>query len=143
MFETIRAFFRLLKLYAGGEYVLVHRARYLAVRNLVADTSRDLNDLRRGTITNTAVGLTDLTERVATLETFCKGAEAWHAVVAVLAKRAETIPTRPTPEEWARVKSLAEQAYDITVGIVPQSGIVATKAGVSGMPELVWQTKRR
>ena len=107
MFETIRAFFRLLKLYAGGEYVLVHRARYLAVRNL------------------TAVGLTDLTERVATLE------------------HAETIPTRPTPEEWARVKSLAEQAYDITVGIVPQSGIVATKAGVSGMPDAALEVLKK
>lgn len=35
----------------------------------------------------------------------------------------------PTVEEFARVRSLAEQAHDIALGALPDSGITATKVG--------------
>ena len=35
----------------------------------------------------------------------------------------------PTPEEFVRVRSLAENAYDCVVGIIPDSKISAQKFG--------------
>jgi len=46
--------------------------------------------------------------------------------------------TLPTPEEFQRVRSLAESAAIITEGLIPDSGLRATKVGdqtvVTGMP---------
>ena len=203
MFATIRAFFRLVREYASGEFALVHIENDRIAAGIVSTLGATVDELKACRITQeewravkaalaavergchspeewarvsslrtdvtalqtdvNAVGHTSLraagaiaalTVRVAELETFCKGAEAWRAVVSMLAKRAEILPT---PEEWARVKALAENAYDFTVGALPQSGITATKVGgavaVTGMPGdpdprdyyegMVWQTKRR
>jgi len=44
----------------------------------------------------------------------------------------------PTPEEFQRVKDIAGQAYDITVGLIPDAGIKVQKVGdqivATGMP---------
>jgi len=40
----------------------------------------------------------------------------------------------PTPEEFCRYRSMAEAAYIITEGMIPDSGIRATKDSIDGLP---------
>ena len=107
MFATIRAFFRLLRLAAGGEYGMVHVQILKENMKLVGESRTDFYELR------------DALDKLRFVVTDIQG---------VLAKY-------PSSEEFARVKQLAEQAYDITVGVIPNSGITATKAGLAGMPD--------
>jgi hypothetical protein len=47
----------------------------------------------------------------------------------------------PTAEEFQRIRGLAENAYDITVGMIPDSGVSAQKVGnltvTTGLPKAV------
>lgn len=123
MFATIRAFFRFLKLLSGGEYGLVNVKvlsedfRWLrAERNRQATEIFDLQAAMFGAIDaqkTTKQELTDFRDIIFR----------------------DSMAKIPSAEEFARVKQLAEQAYDFTIGMVPQSGIVATKAGISGMSD--------
>jgi hypothetical protein len=59
----------------------------------------------------------------------------WENVKAAL----NLVKALPTPEEFQRVRGLSETAYDITVGLIPDSGIRACKVGgltvTTGLPD--------
>lgn len=51
--------------------------------------------------------------------------EEWEAMT----RRLRNLDSLPSAEEFQRVRGLAENAYDITVGMIPDSGVSAKKVG--------------
>ena len=64
--------------------------------------------------------------------------EVWKSTVSGTAARVGSLAGLPTVEEFQRIRSLAEQAFDIAIGAIPDSGITARKVGnltvTTGMP---------